>query len=198
MSKGTKITIPEEPEVAQTEQKSDEVVQVSKVDLQALLARVSELEKGAKDPQGNMILEEITERKAIMRKFQNKWVVDFKNQGTAEKPNYVKLEPVINPVTGVKEFVEHLDIFLLGEKNPITIELREYLRMTEREEVKIASRKDVPWLIKDGLVEVVNTTNADMPKGSGVMKQMVAKGFYSIYNVVLDGNEVEVRDYVLG
>lgn len=198
MSKTAKISIPDEPEMTQEAPKGEEMVQVSKVDLQTLLARVSQLEKESKEPQGNMILEEITERKAIMRKFQNKWVVDFKNQGTSEKPNYVKLEPVINPVTGVKEFVEHLDVFLLGEKEPITMELREYLRMTEREEVKIASRKDVPWLIKDGLVEVVNTTNTDIPKGSGVMKQMVAKGFYSIYTVILDGKEIEVRDYVLG
>lgn len=126
-----------------------------------------------------------------MRKYEDKWVLGWVKNPKSHRPgSYREMDNI------TREYVDFLDILVMGEKEPIKVRLLDFLNNCPQYTVRIVERKKLPSdVIESGTVDVLafsEKTGLMEPTG----RKQKAKTTIENYSFVLDldGKKVEVRD----
>lgn len=137
---------------------NDEVVEVNKSELAAMLAEMQALRASVEKIESGdgltntRILKKITERKVTLRRVDGKVVLGYRNKGTESKPLFVYEGS--DPKDPTKK-VWFIDVILEGMKpeNAIKIDYKEFLAESERVLCTVASTEEKEWSIDQGMVK---------------------------------------------
>jgi hypothetical protein len=143
-------------------------------------------------------LEVAKDRYVNLRFIDNKPIIGFKNRGSERTPTYAYTKPDPNQKG---EQILMVDVFLLGEKEAVSITHADLRNETESYKCKIVKIKEEPWTIDQGEVEVKDIKyDKYRSEATGEFVPARVEGVsrtYIVEDPIQQGNTIELSEKVI-